>query len=730
MARGKQRGPRAHQPTGKSASGDALDRESEHLARLEEAGLFRLGPVTDLAGVGPARAEKLARLGIHDLRDLLLFMPSSLDEWPAAVDIARIDRESRESQRVAGRVARTRFRRGRGRRSLVTVVIEDDTGTLEALFFNQAWLRERFAVGESIEVRGKLSGPQKAALIVERLGTPERPLPPAGALVPGYPTTEGLGQGLLRELTRASVREWAAALEDPLGRERLERHGLVPLSAAVRELHAPASRAGFERARRRVALEPLLHLQARLSARRALDDAGRAQRLTIDAPTRARLLALHPFELTAGQRAAIAAIETDAARSRPMRRLLIGDVGSGKTAVGLHAALLAIENGAQAAFLAPTELLAEQHAAGLSEQLDSLGVRHALLTGSLPRAEAKRVRAELAAGRVDLVFGTHALFSEDVRYASLALAVVDEQHRFGVGQRQRLLDKGRDVHALFLSATPIPRSLAQTIYADLDLTTLSERPPGRAAIRTHWLRGGARRGLGRLLGERLAVGERVYWVCPRIGDKQDEACEVKLASVEERFASLLRSSLGGHALGLVHGRLAPEQRADVLERFRRGAIQLLVATTVVEVGVDVPEATVMVIENAERLGLAQLHQLRGRVGRGSRQSYCYLLAAPETTPVVEDSGAGQADETGQARAAQRLELLEATDDGFAIAEADLAQRGMGDLLGLRQSGVNAEGLGDLRAALELCEIARDLIAADPHTVARYLAGAPADFLAS
>jgi len=386
-----------------------------------------------------------------------------------------------------------------------------------------------------------------------------------------------------------------------------------------------------------------------------------------------------------------------------MRRLLQGDVGSGKTVLALYAALAVVESDGQAAVMAPTEVLAEQHFYGSRGVLREAGVEAALLTAATPRDERRYELERLARGELNVVFGTHALFSKDVQFSRLDLAVIDEQHRFGVGQREKLMEKGADVHQLLMTATPIPRTLALTVYGDLDVSTLQEAPPGRGRVSTRWVKGGEVKKLSGFLAERLEQGEQVYWVCPRIGDLEGADAGSPetgaTAAAERRYVQACESDLASYGVELVHGRLPAEERGHRLDRFRRGEIGLLIATTVVEVGVDVPDATVMVIENAERLGLAQLHQLRGRVGRGPKDSWCFLV--------------------GDEAARERFELLERTRDGFEIAEQDLAARGMGDLAGVRQAGVNLEGLTDPERDLDLVLAAREVIRTRPDIAELY-----------
>jgi ATP-dependent DNA helicase RecG len=639
----------------------------------------------ELRGVGPARAASLAAAGLRTPRELLLCLPVRLDVAPQALSLSAALASDAAIVRVRARVRVWRFSRF-GRRSLLRVALCDDSGTADALFFNQPWLRERFRKDQEVELLARVVDAKGPALAVTRLAPEGGELPPAGALTPVYAAPAGMTSEALARLIAQARERYGALVGESLDPARLERLGLLELPRAVAELNAPSSAAQFERARRRVLLDGLLALQRALAARRAIGGAARAIRL--EPRERARLAAAFPFAFTAAQQRALDDLERDLARTQPMRRLLQGDVGSGKTAVGAWAALAVAARGAQAAFLAPTELLAEQHFAALGSRLEAAGARALLLTGSLSApARAQALRA-LADGSAQVAFGTHALFSADVRFARLALAVIDEQHRFGVAQRRRLLAKGRDVHALLMTATPIPRSLALTVYGDLEVTLLDEKPPGRGRVTTRWLRGPQRARLRAHLEHELAAGGQVYWVVPRI-----EGAGGGAEGAQERHAELAAGPLSRYGVELVHGRLDAVERERRLARFRAGAARVLVATTVIEVGVDVPAANVMVIEEAQRLGLSQLHQLRGRVGRGRADACCFLL--------------------GAAAARERFEFLERTDDGFALAEEDLRRRGMGDLLGLRQAGGSAlgpaaQGGDGLERDLDLLLAARDL----------------------
>ena len=647
--------------------------------------------VTTISGVGPARAGLLAELGVRTIRDLLLLAPQGLESTGLRASCAEAVGMVGAVVQITGRVERTRFFRRGGRQSVFTAYIADESGVIEAHWFNQSWLRESLVKDAVVTVAGRVGVTKKGkpSLVVPRIGTEEKPLPAPGGWEPRYQTVDGIGQGLLRGLCRGAL-ELATDLEDRAPLALLEELGLPRLSETPRALHEPRDPEEFTAARRRVALEGCLAMQARLQQG---GDPERGAAFPIETSDREHeaLQALLPFRLTADQARVVEELRVDLSARRPMRRLLQGDVGTGKTAVAFYACVAAARAGAQAVLAAPTELLAEQHYAVLAPLFEAAGVKTCLLTGSTPARERKRVLRGLERGELQVAIGTHALFSEKVRCARLAVAVIDEQHRFGVAQRTRLLEKGPGVHVLLTTATPIPRTLALSLYGDLEVSVLKERPPGRGKVTTRWLK---KRDGERLLGflsERLAAGEQVFWVVPRIEQGSEERGAI------EAHARLSASVLSDHGVILVHGALDTELRQERLAAFRKGSAKVLVGTTVIEVGVDVPAATVLVVEGAERLGLAQLHQLRGRVGRGSRDGWCLLF--------------------GKSSAAERFELLEQTDDGFEIAEEDLRRRGMGELDGLRQSG----GAVDPEEDLDLALAARDAIARDPALRAAYQA---------
>ena len=657
-------------------------------------------PLTVLDGVGPKRAETLSRLGLATVGDLLFFAPRRLEERGARSTTADAPAAIGQKVSVRGVPRKARLHRQGRRRSRLAFELVDEQGSLAVVYFNQPWLFDRvkewIAEGREIELYGRVqegkSGPFLAA---PRRVDGEEATPSPGELEPVYPLTAGLAQGFLTKLVRQAVAAHAAHLHDSLQPTDRDRFSIPDLASAVLGLHRPDGRASFERARRRLALERILVLQAQLHASSDRLRGGEARQVRLPERSRRALLEGLPHRPTTAQVRVAREVWDDLGHRRPMRRLLQGDVGSGKTLVALASLLAVARAGGQAALLAPTEVLAQQHFLSLGPWLEQHGIGVSYLSGAQGGRRRRRELEAIRSSASSVVVGTHALFSERVLYENLSLCVIDEQQRFGIAQKRALLEKGRDVHVLLMTATPIPRTLALCLLGELDVSVLDEKPAGRGTIETRVVEDARRGKVIAFLGERLAAGERGFWVCPRI----EEAGSEGPASAEAAFAGLAAGPFGAHGVELVHGRIEPEERARRLERFKRGESRLLVSTTLIEVGVDVPEASCMVVESAERFGLAQLHQLRGRVGRGAADAHCFFLARGDGL--------------------ERVRFLESCDDGFELAEEDLRRRGMGDLAGLRQAGENLEGLADAAVDEELVEFARELVREDPDLVARY-----------
>jgi ATP-dependent DNA helicase RecG len=625
--------------------------------------------VSSLPGVGPTLAKRLRAFGISSVGDLLDHAPRRYESAAEQVPIAKLGLAEGEVA-IEGRIVSARARPLRGRRTLVNAAVRDESGgQITAQFFNQPWLVEKLVPGTHVRLRGKLS---RYGFDVKSydLGEARR----TADFAPVYPASEQIPSARLRELVRRALADHGRFLPSPLPAE-LE---LPTRADALGALHFPASEEQAEEGRRRLALDELVALQLVVARLRTTD--ATAPSLAEPGELIARYRDVLPFALTEHQERAITEIDLDLAQTTPMQRLLQGDVGSGKTVVALYALLRAVENGRQGALMAPTATLAEQHFLTIESLCAPLGVEVALLTGA--------VKGDVEA---PVVVGTHALIQPDVRFRDLAVAVVDEQHRFGVEQRKALAEN-RSAHVLHMTATPIPRTLALTIYGDLAVSEIAKPPANRKPVVT--ARVGAERSSEAYtrLRVHLDAGRQAYVVCPLI-----EQSETRLARAAEAEAERLRrGELRGYRVGLLHGKLKPADRREVMRQFTRHELDVLVATTVIEVGVDVPNATIMIVQEADRFGLAQLHQLRGRVGRGGEQSYCLLISRP----------AEELTETADAR----LDALVKTTDGFELAEIDLELRREGQLLGTRQSGWSDLRFTKLRRDRDLIECARALAA--------------------
>ncbi len=651
-------------------------------------------PLVEFPGIGPARAKALAKLGLNTAGDLLEYFPRDYEDRRQIYDIS----EAPEgipvciSALVAAPATTARIRKGL---SISKCRIAGDFGTAEVTFFNQDYVRQALTVGQEYIFYGK----------VERFGSKRQMTNPAferadkprftGRIMPVYPLTAGVSNNLLAGLALRAVEECAALVEDYLPPQVRQEHSLCTAEYSRCHVHFPGDEEALALARRRVVFEELFTLScgmAFLRSRRG-DVAGQP----FPRADMGEFFALLPFAPTNAQRRAMEELAADLTGERPMNRLIQGDVGSGKTAVAAYAAWLAHRGGFQTAMMAPTEILARQHYETLTKLLAPAGIRVGLLTGSLKAAQKRAAHAALASGEVDLMVGTHALLSAGVEWANLGLVITDEQHRFGVGQRSALTSKAeKPPHVLVMSATPIPRTLALLIYGDLDVTIIDELPPGRTPIETYLIHENKRERMNNFVRKQVAEGHQVYVICPAV--EEGEGSELKAVTAFAR--ELAQKTFPDLRVAFVHGKLKSADKDQVMAAFAAGEVDVLVSTTVVEVGVDVPNASLMVIENADRFGLSQLHQLRGRVGRGQWQSYCILLSdndAPETR--------------------ERLKYFCQTTDGFKIAEKDLELRGPGDFFGQRQHGLptlrSADLAGDTRVLKEAQQAAQELLATDP-----------------
>ncbi len=667
-------------------------------------------------GVGPKRTLLLERLGAHTVEQAFWTLPWRYEDRSVITPVAELVPGATRS--VCGVITRTEATRARVRRlSILDVAVQDATGTVHAVFFNQPYLEDVLKEGLRVMMSGRVAAGRGGwtevrleATQFEVLGGGEDELLHVGRIVSIYHETKGWTSRQMRILMQGLLAEYGADMEEVLPLSVRARHRLPPIGEAIQQVHFPLPKTdltaldqGVTSAHRRLVFEELLLLQAAIVLRqREMKEEPKAFRFNPHVSQLKQLAKVLPFTLTSAQERVFHEIQADMVSSRPMNRLVQGDVGSGKTVVALHALVMACGSGCQTALMVPTEILAEQHYLNLAPLLEAVGLKAVLLTSGGKAKDRNETLKQLESGAAQVAIGTHALIQKKVRFARLGLVIVDEQHKFGVLQRKTLLEKGYRPDVLVMTATPIPRTLAMTVYGDLDVSVIDMLPPGRKPVRTLLYTDGQRHKTWQLVGDELKAGRQVYIVYPLV----EESEKVDLKAAIQGAEHLQREIFPQARVGLLHGRLPTAEKERTMAAFKAGTIQVLVATTVIEVGVDVPNATVMVIEHAERFGLAQLHQLRGRVGRGAQQSLCILMAtylAREARARVSRDGRPEENASG---AQQRLTALVNSNDGFVIAEEDLRIRGPGEFLGLRQWGVPEFRAANLVRDAQLLEQAR------------------------
>lgn len=647
-------------------------------------------PIQFLQGVGSERAELLVKLGIETVEDLLWHLPRSVLDLTDIRPVNELEEDQLAS--VCGKVVDLDARTISRGRTISAILLDCGTGFLKGTWFNQPWVIKRFFQGQLLMFSGKpkrrsgkweMSHPQYQVL-EEDLDDPQ------GVVLPRYSLTEGIKMYQMRRMVRTAVEEYAQLIPDYLPEPFREEHGLLPLAQAVIQMHKPQTMQEYEAGVRRVIFDDLLEFQLGLAMRRrqwtCVDN---APLIKVTAKVDARIRRLFPFDFTEGQDQAIQEIKTDLGSGRAMHRMLQADVGAGKTAIAIYAMLATIAAGKQAVLMAPTELLAVQHWDTINRIMNQSRVKRCVLTGSLSSAERKATLEQIASGEQQLIVGTQAVVQKDVQYHDLGLVIIDEQHKFGVMQRAHFTSEENTPHMLVMTATPIPRSLCLTQFGELDISINSELPPGRQPVTTSRISTTPQRKKAwDFLRAQIEAGRQAYIVCPRIDSELEENSR---SSAEEVYRKLQKSELASASIGLVHGQMDREERAQIMEQFHQGQIQVLVSTTVVEVGVDVPNATLMVILQADRFGLSQLHQLRGRVGRGIHPGYCFLFSYTESEEALK-----------------RLAVMEQTTNGFEIAEADFQARGPGDIFGTRQHGELPLRVADLRRDDDLLQETREI----------------------
>lgn len=647
--------------------------------------------VTSLKGVGPKKAEALKKLGISTMEDLVFFLPRSYEDRRNRIDIS--DAAEDQNSVVTGEVklvVNDRYRGGR--KQMLRLLVEDGTGSMEVVFFNAKYLQHSFRTGRKYTFFGKVTRNfGKMQMIHPEFSDADGM---EDGILPVYPLTKGISQREMRTWQKSLKRAYSMA-EDILSSEAVERNRLCSLSYALENVHFPQEKQKLLEAKYRLIFDELLILQTGLfMARQNVTDGRNGIAFSPEADT-GRYIESLPYPLTGAQQRCVEEIERDLESSTAMNRLVQGDVGCGKTAVAEIAMYKAVKSGYQAVLMAPTEILAAQHFDGISRAFEAHGIRTAFLTGSLKAAQKREVLEQIATGEAQVIIGTHAVIQPDVEFSRLGLVITDEQHRFGVRQRVKLREKGENPNVLVMTATPIPRTLSVILYGDLDVSIIDELPPGRQQTVTRCLKSEKRGECYDFVEQQLKQGRQAYVVTPLI--EESETLDAKSA---EQVAAELKKRFRGYSVELIHGAMSQDEKDRIMESFSRGETDVLVATVVIEVGINVPNATVIVIENSERFGLAQLHQLRGRVGRGSHRSYCFLIL---------DGGSEIAERRGQ--------IMEASSDGFFIAEEDLKLRGPGEIFGTRQHGLPDLAITDLSKHMKILEQAKEeakaMLADDP-----------------
>lgn len=647
--------------------------------------------VTSLKGVGPKKAEALKKLGISTMEDLVFFLPRSYEDRRNRIDIS--DAAEDQNSVVTGEVklvVNDRYRGGR--KQMLRLLVEDGTGSMEVVFFNAKYLQHSFRTGRKYTFFGKVTRNfGKMQMIHPEFSDADGM---EDGILPVYPLTKGISQREMRTWQKSLKRAYSMA-EDILSSEAVERNRLCSLSYALENVHFPQEKQKLLEAKYRLIFDELLILQTGLfMARQNVTDGRNGIAFSPEADT-GRYIESLPYPLTGAQQRCVEEIERDLESSTAMNRLVQGDVGCGKTAVAEIAMYKAVKSGYQAVLMAPTEILAAQHFDGISRAFEAHGIRTAFLTGSLKAAQKREVLEQIATGEAQVIIGTHAVIQPDVEFSRLGLVITDEQHRFGVRQRVKLREKGENPNVLVMTATPIPRTLSVILYGDLDVSIIDELPPGRQQTVTRCLKSEKRGECYDFVEQQLKKGRQAYVVTPLI--EESETLDAKSA---EKVAAELKKRFRGYSVELIHGVMSQDEKDRIMESFSRGETDVLVATVVIEVGINVPNATVIVIENSERFGLAQLHQLRGRVGRGSHRSYCFLIL---------DGGSEIAEKRGQ--------IMEASSDGFFIAEEDLKLRGPGEIFGTRQHGLPDLAITDLSKHMKILEQAKEeakaMLADDP-----------------